>query len=233
MSATAWGVAVAAGAAVLAWPARADVTSAVRAEKPRRRLTWRRSDPDAECLVVLDAMVSVLRSGAAATTALTLAVAPFADGDGHTADGWRALRQAALADGADGDVVAAWHELGERWRSDSFADIAAAWQMSQRHGCPLADAMAGAAANVRARRRFQAVVDSSVAGARATMGVLLLLPLLGLALGYLLGVDMLGRYRGASGLVTFWPGLVLLWCGCVWARRMTASALRPPRAETA
>ena len=113
-------------------------------------------------------------------------------------------------------------------RSAAFEEVAAAWQLSARHGCPLADAMEGAARSVRARRSHRACVDGATAGAKASTSVLLGLPVLGVGLGMLLGVDMLGCYSGFSGLVTLWPGIALMFVGARWSRRMTASALKAP-----
>lgn len=220
--------AVMAGCAVLAWPAHALVVPAPRRERGGATRRLRRSHPEAECLRVLDALVTVLRAGSAVGPALVMAIDGAIDpaSAGATASGWRRLRAEAAA---DGDVAAIWRDLGREWRSGAFDEVASAWQLSARHGCPLADAMEGAARSVRARRAHQACVDGATAGAKASTSVLLGLPVLGVCLGLTLGVDMLGCYRGLSGFVTLWPGLVLMAAGAAWARRMTASALRPPR----
>lgn len=221
--------AVLASVAVIAWPARPVAMLSSATEGRRSPRTLRHSDPEAECLEVLDALVTVLRAGSAVGPALVLAVdAPIAR-EGFTADGWRRLRGAVLR---DVDVAETWRVLGETWHSAAFADVAAAWQMSVRHGCPIADALESAALSVRARRAHHAAVDAASAGAKASTGVLMGLPVLGVLLGLALGVDMLACYRGASGLVTLWPGLALMWVGGRWGRRLTASALRPSRASS-
>ena len=141
----------------------------------------------------------------------------------------------ALSVGVDGVEAVAqqlqgigWRELGVMWWLPACADIAAAWEMSDRHGCPLADAVTSAAADLRARRRHDRALEAATAGAKATMGVLVLLPVLGMALAWMLGVDVFEIYSGTSGLLTLWPGLALLWAGATWSQRMVASALKPP-----
>lgn len=214
--------------AVGVWPREPSLASSARRPLRATAFQWGRSDPAGECLVVLDALVATLRSGSPAGTAVALAVAPFARGTGFTAAGWHRLRDRAQRDDALAEV---WRELGEAWNVTAFADVAAAWQMSERHGCPLADAMESAASGVRETRRHAGAVDAAVSGAHATMGVLALLPLLGIGLGYLLGVDMLSYYRGSTGLLTVWPGLGLMYLGLRWTRRMVTKALRPPESN--
>lgn len=217
----AWGLV----AAILVWPARAGLRP-LRAPRAVPRLGWlRRCDPETECVAVLDALAAVLRAGAPASTALDLVVGPYADADTHSSAGWRHLRARARA---GEDVATAWREVGASWRLPGCDDIAAAWEMSTRQGCPLADAVASAAEDLRARRRHARALEAATAGARATMSVLVLLPVVGVALASLLGVDVFEIYSGRSGLVTLWPGLALLWLGSDWSRRMVASALRPP-----
>lgn len=221
-------LALAAAVAVIAWPARVQALPREDRRPVRgvRRLSS--SDPEAECLQVVDALVTVLRAGSAVTPALIMAldgVGATSAGGSATSAGWQRLRLEAVR---DGDVVQVWRDLGRLWRSAAFEEVAAAWQLSARHGCPLADAMEGAARSVRARCSHRACVDGATAGAKASTSVLLGLPVLGVGLGMLLGVDMLGCYSGFSGLVTLWPGIALMFVGARWSRRMTASALKAP-----
>lgn len=208
----------------LAWPPPAVLTRGRPGREARFGGSWlQRSNPEEECLAVLDAVVALLRAGSPATPALWQASEHFAQGRGRTASGWQRLREVARA---DGDVVGTWRELGREWGADCFEAVARAWGLSQRQGCPLADAVAGAASGVRASRAHRAAVDAATAGAKATMGVLLLLPALGAALAVLLGVNLLEVYGGASGFVTLWPGLALMWIGRRWANRLVAGALK-------
>lgn len=153
-----------------------------------------------------------------------MATRPVREAASDTSSGWQQLWQTAMQ---GGDVTAAWSELGQRWDCAAFGDVAAAWAMAMRHGCPIAEAMEAAAAGVRAGRRYRAGVEAAVAGARATMTVLMVLPVLGAGLGMMLGVDMLDIYTGATGFLTLWPGLALLWLGRRWAGSIVTKALRP------
>lgn len=178
---------------------------------------------------MLDALAAVLRAGAPATTAVELVVGPYSRRDTHSSAGWRYLCDRARA---GEDLAEAWRHLAMTWRLSGCDDIAAAWDMSARHGCPLADAVASAAADLRARRRHARALDAATAGAKATMGVLVVLPVLGVGLAWLLGVDVFDIYSGRSGFLTLWPGLLLLWLGTAWSRRMVTSVLRAPQAAS-
>lgn len=220
-----WSCAFALASAVWLWPAPAWL-ALTRAPRTGARFSFLgRSDPQAECLAVLDALGAVLRAGAPTSNAVELVVAPYANSSAHSSQGWRLLQDSARS---GEDLAGAWRELGVMWRLPACAGIAAAWEMSDRHGCPLADAVTSAAADLRARRRHDRALEAATAGAKATMGVLVLLPVLGMALAWMLGVDVLEIYSGTSGLLTLWPGLALLWAGAAWSQRMVASALKPP-----
>lgn len=220
-----WWCALALAVAVGLWPAPRWLTLTRTPRTGSRFGLLARSDPQAECLAVLDALGAVLRAGAPTSNAVELVVAPYADGGTHSSQGWQRLRHAVRS---GGDLADTWRGLGVMWRLPACADIAAAWEMSDRHGCPLADAVTSAAADLRARRRHDRALEAATAGAKATMGVLVLLPVLGMALAWMLGVDVFEIYSGTSGLLTLWPGLALLWAGATWSQRMVASALKPP-----
>lgn len=212
------------GVAILAIPTRHQVLSdrkPARGSRSQRTAPFR---PEAECLAVLESMVVLLRAGTPTGHALDLATRPVRREETEGAAGWSRLVRAAQA---DDDVAACWNELAQEWDATVFDDVAAAWRMASRHGCPIADALEAAAEGIRAQRRHGAAVEAAVAGARSTMTVLMVLPVVGVGLGVLLGVDMLDVYAGPSGFLTLWPGLLLLGVGRRWARRIVSGALRP------
>lgn len=210
------------GAAVLAWPGQRQVAPT------RRRSAWggarpvRSFDPVAETLEVLDSLVALLRAGAAAAPALRMAIGDLVNEDHLSYEGWRGLQ--AIAE-ADGDLADGWAHLADEWQAPTLLQVSTAWRLSTRQGCPLADALAAAADGIRASRSHAASVSTAVAGANATIGVLVLLPVLGVLLGRALGVDLIQTYQGPRGLITLWPGLALMWVGRTWAARMVRKAL--------
>ena len=209
--------------AVMAWPQRASLLR----NSPGRDLPHtdrpRSFDAVTETLDALDATIALLRAGTPAAHALVLALHDLVKASAGR-DGWSSLSSAAQA---DEDVAVLWEELAQEWDAPALRDVATAWRLSTRHGCPLADALAAAVDGIRAQRDHEAAVRSSIAGAQATLGVLILLPFLGIALGLLLGVDMFGIYLSPAGLLTLWPALALMWLGHKWAQRLVTGALEP------
>lgn len=220
-------IAVLIAAVCLLWPGRRDIwRPAVTCERGSRPAS--RWDPSEEALEVLDGLCTMLRAGASTASAVRLATEPLCGGANASAGQWQRLEAEVQR---DGDVASVWDDLADQWCTPALHDVASVWRLSARHGCPLADAMEMAAANVRARREHSATVVTAVAGSRATVMVLLGLPILGLALGGLLGVNIPEIYTGRAGLITLWPGVALLLLGNAWVRRQTRRAIAPPQQE--
>ena len=121
-----------------------------------------------------------------------------------------------------------WGQWGARSGSAELALVAAAWQLSETTGAPLSFAVDRAVRGLldaRARRRKVAV---AVAGPRATVTVLTVLPLTGPLFGLAVGIDPRALYLD-SGLATACvaAGLVLVWAGRVWCTRMVRKAVLP------
>ena len=104
--------------------------------------------------------------------------------------------------------------------------IAAAWELADRFGAPLADLLAGVLDDVRWRLGHASRVRAQLAGPRSTAAVLTALPLVGVGLGQLMGTDPTGVLR--DGLL----GQGLLLCGCgltaagtAWSAQILRSAV--------
>jgi tight adherence protein B len=120
-----------------------------------------------------------------------------------------------------------WADWSARTSSDELAFVAAAWQLSERTGAPLAAAVERAARGLRDVRRRQGRVSAAVAGPRATVTVLTGLPLAGPLLGLACGVDPHALYLGSplsTWAVVAGAGLVLL--GRWWCTRMVRAVVR-------
>jgi tight adherence protein B len=77
----------------------------------------------------------------------------------------------------------------DRSVAQAFGRLAAAWQLSERLGAPLADLLDRVEADLRSAEQARISVAGQTAGARATSWLLAALPAAGVGLGYGMGVD--------------------------------------------
>ncbi|MEQ3550987.1 type II secretion system protein [Pseudonocardia nematodicida] len=104
--------------------------------------------------------------------------------------------------------------------------VAAAWELADRHGAPLADLLAGVLDDLRWRLGHGARVRAQLAGPRATASVLTALPLAGIGLGQLMGIAPLGVLRtGWHGPALLVCGVLLTAAGALWTDRILRSAV--------
>lgn len=210
--------------AVLCWPGWTS-TAGVRGmgrgpTLPRRR---RRTSPveDLEALArVADLLAMTLRSGATPVAAVDVvakeAPQPWAD----------ILRQAHEQLASGGPAGGIWR-VHARERPELGA-LAGAWALSEGLGVALAPSMTTSAQVLRAQVQARRRLDASTSGARATMRMLTLLPLVGLLAGFTFGLTPWQVYGHsavtmASGLV----GLALTASGWVICRWVLARAVAP------
>jgi tight adherence protein B len=109
-----------------------------------------------------------------------------------------------------------------------WGQLAACFDIAEASGCPLADVLTRFAAQLEAEDDADAARQTALAGPRATVRLLGWLPLLGLGLGMLLGVDpvriLLGTPYGMAALAT---GVVLAAAGRIWSARLIRAAAGP------
>jgi hypothetical protein len=104
--------------------------------------------------------------------------------------------------------------------------LAAAWELAEQHGVPLAGLLAGVQRELQWRVRFAARVRAELAGPRATAAVLTGLPLLGIGLGQLVGADPLAVLRsGLLGQALLVTGVALALAGAEWSDRILRGAV--------
>ncbi len=107
-----------------------------------------------------------------------------------------------------------------------LARIADAWRIAEHHGLALAELLTAARADLMGRIRFRARATAALAGARATATVLSTLPLLGLALGQLMGADPLRvLLASAAGRLLLPLGVGLACVGLLWSDGITRKVL--------
>nr|WP_063006891.1 hypothetical protein [Nocardia kruczakiae] len=207
VAAVVFGPGVAGAAAVLA------TTLTVRAKNRREE---RRHD--GECRKLLDGLevvIGELRTGAHPSAAAAVAAAEIggAAGAAFAVSAARARLGGSAADGLRGRPCAVTTEL------DRVAD---AWEVAERHGLALAELLSAARDDLAGRMRFSDRTTAALAGARASAAVLAGLPLLGIALGQLMGAHPLQvlMSRGV-GSVVFPLGAGLIGVGLLWADAIT------------
>ncbi|WP_046314784.1 membrane protein [Mycobacterium sp. UM_Kg1] len=221
------GVATGAGVAATlvlppcAWLAGAvfGITAAVRR---RRRLRRRRVSAESRALeTALDALVGELRVGAHPVRAFAVGAAEAGHRVVAAGLGGVAARARLGADVATGlrDAAAA-SALPAQWER-----LAAYWQLGEQHGLAIAALMQAAQRDITARHRFSARAEAGMAGARASAALLAGLPVLGVALGQLIGARPIGFLLGAGGggMLTL-IGMSLVCAGLLWSDRITAGA---------
>ena len=99
--------------------------------------------------------------------------------------------------------------------------LALACAVAERAGAPMAEVLDGVAAVIRADQDAQRQRESAMAGPRATATLLSWLPLAGIGLSLLTGVDAVGVLLStAAGRGCLVAGLALWAGGGVWMRRL-------------
>lgn len=228
-------------AAVLLWPwppadgpGSADVPGSAgdAARLPaRRRLSTRRRSVAGEWVAELAEVTTVgLRAGldlagAVGVAARSPSVRPAA--------GWLTGRLEAATgagSGVSGCLADPPGAVGPDERAD-LAVLARAWRLSEHTGAAASRTTAGAAAAIRARAAARERVAAALAGPRASMRLLTLLPLGGPLVGLLLGLSPADLYGSVTARAAAVLGLALTTAGWWWSRGLVGRALRPGRTD--
>ena len=187
-------------------------------------------------LVLLDSMAPALAMGLPPARALALA-AEATSSQARETEQYRGRRRGfteldrlsgSLAAAAErgGGLAPVWGEWARLTRAPEIAFVASAWALSEQHGAPLAVAVERGAAGLREARARRRRVQVAVAGPRATVTVLTVLPLTGPAFGLACGVDPATLYLGSPvGAASATVGVALIVVGRLWCRRMIRHAV--------
>ena len=139
-----------------------------------------------------------------------------------------AIRREVCGGSGGGDaVVLARGVAGARAGRDVrvWGELAACIDAAEASGCPLADVLARFAAHLETEEDAEAARQTALAGPRATVRLLTWLPLSGLALGLLLGVDPVATLlRNPWGLAALAAGVALTAVGRLWSSRLVRAA---------
>lgn len=186
-----------------------------RGRRTAERLLRKGSDEAVRrrCRELLDAFAAELRAGRSAAAALARAAEPH--------PGLLVATLGALRLG--GDVPGALLADGCAPGCAVLGRLSACWRVAEGTGAGLAAAVTRLADSARESERIRLELASRVAEPRATMRVLALLPVLGLALGSGLGADTVGwLLTTAVGRLVLVTGVALDLLGLLWAHRLVA-----------
>lgn len=177
-----------------------------------RRLHRRRRGEQAELRVLdlCDELVADLGAGVAPVAALEV-----------VAGRWAALVPVAAAVRLGGSAPGALRELAGRPGAGDLRLLAAAWEVAERSGSPLAGAVGAVATLVRDRERTRRLVRSELASARSTARLLAALPVATLLIGSGAGGSPVAFLLGTpGGWACLLGGLALQGLGLFWIERI-------------
>lgn len=225
-------------AAIVTWPGSGRTTavsgpgSEPRSRFPRpswlRRLTGS-PDRDDEIVHLVEAVGAALSAGLGPADALRLVTDSRADGGATRSEVDDALPSLVLRARSGDTLSQGWHEVADQLGSTQVRLLARAWALSESSGAPLASAASTAAHLLRAERDRRRRSQAAVAGARATIRILTVLPLGGPVLAVLLGLDLARLYAQSPAVwACVGAGLVLIVVGRWWVARLVAGAVAGP-----
>jgi len=119
----------------------------------------------------------------------------------------------------DGDVVEALRQ--DARRMPLIAPLAACWAVSSQQGSGLSISVTRMAEQARIAEDIRVQLEAQLAGPRATARILMLLPLFGIAMGVMMGVNPLAWLLGTPvGIACLVVGMALSALGYWWTSRI-------------
>lgn len=120
-----------------------------------------------------------------------------------------------------GDLVRIWRDEADRPGRAGLETLAQAWQVSQRTGAAMERLLQLVAAELAREHRVTGTVEAELAGTRATARLLSVLPLVGVALGFVLGGDPVAFVvEQRLGQVCLVVAVALVCGGLLWVERI-------------
>ena len=135
------------------------------------------------------------------------------------------LHPVAAAQRVGADVAAALRAAGVPPGAHGLVRLAQAWEVGERTGAPMGQALSAVAEAVRRDHAVEQVVEAELAGPRASGQVLAVLPVLGLATGFAMGGEPLAFFAsGWVGPACLVGGVGLACLGVIWTEALVARA---------
>lgn len=161
-----------------------------------------------------DRLASHLRVGQVPTAALAAA-----------ATDCQVLREAREAQELGGDVTRVWRAQARRDGQEGLRQLARAWRVATDTGAPMSATLEEVATGLGADQDLRSVVSGELASPRATGKVMAVLPLCGVAMGYLLGGDPIGwLVADRLGWACLLGGVLLACAGVFWVEQLGRGA---------
>lgn len=181
-----------------------------------------------DLLGLLDAIAPALEAGMAPAAALRIAA--DARSDSGPPDVLTALARDMSSAAADGARLGPlWHSAAGSAGSPELLLMAQAWSLTEDMGAPLARAVRTTAGLLEARIAHERRLAAAVAGAKATVNLLSVLPIGGPLMALVLGIGPVELFGGSpltQGSLVL--GLALDGVGRLWVRRMVRGVARGP-----
>lgn len=169
----------------------------------------------------------VIRSASADLRAGVDPVAALHAATSDASTGWGPVRAASPT-----DVRTALQEVALTPGGESLADVSAAWHLAEQAGAPLAVIFDRMVESIQAEVELDREVGVEAGPARATARLMAFLPIFGLGLGMLLGVNPVAVLLGSGlGVACLAGGLTLACCGLWWIERIVSALDGPGRAD--
>ena len=182
-----------------------------------------------DLLELLEAVAPALEAGLAPASALRVAVESRSGGPGRVCalDELVERMASAAADGAP--LGPLWRAEAESAGSAELLLLAHAWALTEDMGAPLSQAVRTTAGMLEARIAQERRLAAAVAGARATVNLLSVLPVGGPLVALVLGIGPAELFAGSSltrGSLVL--GVCLAGLGRWWVRQMVGAVSRGP-----
>ena len=141
----------------------------------------------------------------------------------------RDLAEAFSVPDPDRDEPALLAAAAHRPGREGLASLAACWRAAEQHGVPLTGAVCGIEDGLRAEQHRRQNLAAELSGVRATVTLLGVLPVFGLALGSALGADPIHTLLSRPvGEVCLLLGCLLELIGLRWTDRLVLAIDAPP-----
>lgn len=144
----------------------------------------------------------------------------------RVAERWPPFAPVAMAGQVGADIPEAMRELANRRGGAALRRIAATWQVASATGSGLSDALEVAAEGVRTQRRITRLIETELAGAKATSKLLAILPLGVLLMGQGIGGEPFNFLtQSPFGLGCLALGAALTIAGIFWLDAIATNVL--------
>lgn len=134
---------------------------------------------------------------------------------------------AVAAAHAGGDIAAALDHDASAQRLAMLHWAAACWRVGESSGAGLSASIDRLLRSARANEEITVQLEAQLAAPRATARMLAMLPLIGVAMGMLLGANPIAWLTTTGpGLLCLLAGLAFTFAGWVWTGRIAAAVMR-------